>query len=371
MKAIHVFMTIILTSASANAGEAEDPFLWLEEIEGEKALDWARERNAESLGVLEKLPEFEPFFEKNLAVYDSQDRIAYPAIRGEHLYNFWRDAEHERGLWRRTSFEEYRTGEPQWEVLIDLDALAEAEGENWVWDNVGCLAPDYERCLVRLSRGGADAVVVREFDIPTKTFVEDGFQLPEAKGGAEFLDHDTVYVMTDFGAGSMTESGYPRIVKTWKRGTPLEEAATLFEGEHKDIGAFATTIRTPERDYSIILRYPSFFTHNYYLVRDGELHLIPIPDDAEIETIFRNQVLISLKSDWQRGDETWPQGALVSVDLDELIAGEGTVSTVIAPDPRSAISEVDRTRDLVLVNRMTDVRSRLSGYSLVDGEWKE
>jgi len=364
-----LLLTLVTPMTHADV-DTEDPHLWLEDVEGEKALDWARARNEETLSVLQALPEYETFFEKNLAVYDSQERIAYPTIRGPHVYNFWRDADNERGLWRRTTIEAYRKEDPEWDVLLDLDALAEAEDENWVWAGASCLPPAYERCLLSLSRGGADAAVVREFDLPSKTFVEDGFRLAEAKGGATFIDRDTVFVSTDFGEGSMTESGYPRIAKRWKRGQPLAEAETLFEGEHEDIGVFATIVRTPERDYPMVVVAPTFFTNRFYLVEGDELRRVPLPEDADLENIFRNQLLISLKSDWTRDGETWKQGTLVSVDLDQFLAGEGAVQAVVTPDARSSITSVSRTRDLVLVNRMEDVRNRLDAYSLVDGQWQ-
>jgi prolyl oligopeptidase len=369
MKKRFILLTLTLMTTSAMAKDTEDPFLWLEEIEGEKALAWARERNAESLAVLENLPEYQRLYEKNLAVYDSQDRIAYPTIRGDYLYNFWRDANNERGLWRRTTIEEYAKDDPEWEVIIDLDALAETEGENWVWAGSSCLPPKYEHCLVSLSRGGADAAVIREFDIPSRSFVEEGFRLEESKGGAAFFDEDTVFVSTDFGEGSMTESGYPRLTKIWKRNTPLSEAQTLYEGRHEDIGVWSYISHTPERDYPLVVVAPTFFSNIYYLWQQDELRKIDIPEDAELETIFKNQLLISLKSDWARDDKTWKQGALVSVDLDELLAGEGEVQLVLQPDQRSTISGVSRTRDLLLVNRMTDVRNSLDAYSLVDGRW--
>ncbi len=369
-RALTLLAALMMTPMTQAAVDTEDPHLWLEDVEGEKALDWARARNAETLEVLEALPEYERFYEKNLAVYDSQERIAYPAIRGPHLYNFWRDANNERGLWRRTTVEEYRKEEPEWEVLLDLDELAKAEDENWVWGGSSCLPPAYERCLISLSRGGADATVTREFDIPSRSFVEDGFNLPEAKGGASFIDRDTVFVNTDFGEGSMTESGYPRIAKLWKRGQPLAEAETVYEGKFEDIGVSAGVIRTPERDYPVVVVAPTFFTNHYYLYENGNLQRVPVPEDADIEAVFKNQLLVGLKSDWTRDGQTWKQGTLVSVDVDELVAGEGTVKAVVTPDERSSITSVARTRDLLLVNRMEDVRNRLDAYSLVDGEWR-
>jgi len=372
---IHKFLVLALLSATlplTSFGEdSVDPYLWLEDVEGEKALEWAEARNTESLAILENLPEYQTLYAKNLAVYDSDERIAYPQIRGEYVYNFWRDATNERGLWRRTSIENYRKDEPEWEILLDLDALAKAEDENWVWHGADCLHPDYERCLISLSRGGADANVTREYDIPSRKFVENGFYLPESKGGADYVDKDTLFVSTDFGEGSMTESGYPRITKLWQRGTPLSEAKVLYEGKHEDIGVFSYLAHTTEKDYSFVIVLPTFFTNDYYLLRDGGLKKVDIPADSNIETIFHNQLLISLKSDWERNGETWKQGMLVSIDIDELLNGEGRVSIVVAPDSKSAISGVSRTKDLVLVNRMVDVRNRLDAYTLVDGKWTE
>jgi prolyl oligopeptidase len=369
VKPIGLILILNLVAANIMAKDVEDPHLWLEDIEGEKALAWARERNAESLAVLENLPEYQSLFEKNLAVYDSQDRIAYPSIRGEFLYNFWRDETNERGLWRRTTVAEYSKDNPAWDVIIDLDQLAEAEGENWVWKGSSCLPPRYEHCLISLSRGGADATVTREYDIEKRVFVEEGFNLPEAKGVVGFVDQDTVLVSTDFGEGSMTESGYPRLTKIWRRGTALSEAVTLYEGKFEDIGVWSYVAHTPERDYTLVLVAPTFFTNEFHLYEEGSLRKIDIPADAELETIFRNQLVISLKSDWLRDGRTWRQGALVSVDLDQLLAGEGRVQVVLQPDERSAISEVTRTRDMVLVNRMEDVRNRLDAFSLVEDQW--
>src|SRR5205085_309053 len=198
----------------------DDPYLWLEDVQGEKALSWVRERNAASQKELTARPEYAPIRAQVLEVLNSKDRIPFFARRGNWLYNLWQDDQHKRGLWRRTTLAEYRKAEPAWETVIDLDALGKAEGENWVWGGGNCFGPDYRRCLVSLSRGGADAKVVREFDVIAKSFVTDGFTLPEAKSSVDWIDENTVYVSTDFGPGSMTDSGYPRIVKRWKRGTP-------------------------------------------------------------------------------------------------------------------------------------------------------
>jgi prolyl oligopeptidase len=370
LKQIFTLAFLFATLPVISFGEDNvDPHLWLEDIEGEKALEWVEARNTESLGTLQGLPEYQSLYDRNLAVYDSVEAIPYPTIRGDYLYNFWRDAKNERGLWRRTTVEEYSKDEPTWETLLDLDELAKNEDENWVWHGANCLHPDYQRCLISLSRGGADADVTREFDIPSRGFVKDGYYLPESKGGASFIDMDSVFVNTDFGEGSMTASGYPRIAKLWKRGTALSEAKTLYEGTSDDIGVFSTLIHTSEKDYPMVVVAPTFFTNIHYLLKDGELKKLDFPDDADLEAIFQNQLLIGLKSDWERDGKTWKQGTLVSIDIDKLLMGEGQVSVVVKPDSRSAISSVNRTKDMVLVNRMEDVRNRLDAYSLVDGKW--
>ena len=223
-----------MTVATAHAATPEppadldpddDPFLWLEEVHDERALAWVRQRNALSRERLQAWPDFEPLRAQLRGILDARDRIPTVTRRGAHLYNLWQDADHPRGLWRRTTLQDYRRAEPSWETVLDLDALATAEGENWIWSGATSLAPAHRRCLVQLSRGGADAVVVREFDLVDNRFVAGGFVLPEAKSDVEWIDEDTLYVGTDFGPGSLTDSGYARVIKAWQRGTPLAEAA--------------------------------------------------------------------------------------------------------------------------------------------------
>jgi prolyl oligopeptidase len=300
--------------------DSEDPWLWLEDIEGETALDWVRARNAESLEVLQKPELYETLYQMNLAVYNSKERISYPSIRGSYLYNFWRDEKNTRGLWRRTTLEEYQKPEPAWEILLDIDVLAEKEAENWVWKGSECLPPSYELCLLNLSRGGADATVTREFDISSKSFItENAFNLPESKGFVSWIDADNVFVSTNFGEGSMTASGYPRTTRHWKRGTPLQQAKVIHEGLTSDISVYSYVMHTPEADYPMVQVSDTFFTRQVYLLRDGEMKHLDIPDDARLQTIFNNQVLVSLKTDWQRDDQKLQQGELISLDLDQLL----------------------------------------------------
>ena len=276
-----------------------DPYLWLEDISGDDALDWVRKHNDPTLDELIG-DRFEQMRSEALEVLDTDARIPYVRRRGEYLYNFWRDAENTRGLWRRTTLASYRTEQPEWDVILDVDALAKADDENWVWAGADVIEPEYTLALIALSRGGADAAIVREFEMQKREFVTDGFQLPEAKSGISWEDRDTVLVGTDFGPGSLTDSGYPRIVKRWRRGQPLEDAQTLFSGDPADVSVGGGYDRTPGFERLLITRSLDFFNRERYELRGNELIRIDVPTDASI-SIHREWLLIRPRTD-QRGE---------------------------------------------------------------------
>ncbi|MDW8480088.1 MAG: hypothetical protein RML12_10255 [Xanthomonadales bacterium] len=241
-------LLLLIAMTMSEGSPSEDPYLWLEEVEGERALEWAKARSAEARCPLRegRRPSGACATEL-LAILDAEARIPYVSVHGGMLYNFWRDREHRRGLWRRTTLEEYRKPEPAWEILLDLDELARRENENWVWAGAEIREPEADLALVRLSRGGADATVVREFDLRAKRFVADGFRLPEAKSSVSWRSRDEIFVGTDFGPGSLTDSGYPRTARLWRRGTPLAEAPVVFEGEKGDVYAGIGVVRSRGR----------------------------------------------------------------------------------------------------------------------------
>jgi prolyl oligopeptidase len=350
--------TMTATAQSAPTDAGDDPYRWLEDVGGDKPLDWVRAHNAVSTKELEASPDFKPIYDRLLSIYDSKARIPAVVKRGAWLYNFWRDADHVRGLWRRTTLAEYRKAEPNWETLIDLDALAAAENENWVWKGAECLFPDYDRCLLSLSRGGGDAVVIREFDVPSKTFVKDGFILPEAKSDISWRDRDHVYVGTDFGADTLTDSGYPRIVKEWMRGTALASAKTLFEGRKTDVSVSAAVSDEPGYHREFIRRGITFYTSEVFLRVGDTLAKLDVPADAQPGT-WRDQITVELRSDWKIGDRTWPAGALLAMPLVQFLEGSREFHMVFEPGPRKSLAGVTATKHALIVNELDNVRNKL------------
>jgi prolyl oligopeptidase len=337
----------------------EDPYLWLEDVEGDKALDWVRARNAESEAAIASNPGFTQLRSDLLAILDSDARIPFVSKMGEHFYNFWQDQKNPQGVWRRTTLEEYRKDEPKWEVLLDLDALGKAEGVNWVWKGSNCLRPEYRRCLLSLSRGGADATVTREFDLVEKAFVKDGFERPEAKGSVGWIDQDTVYVSTDFGEGTMTDSGYPRTVRIWKRGTPMSEAKLLFEGEAGDISVGAYHDHTPGYERDWVYRATTFYTNQLYLVGEGgKLTRLDLPDSAE-KGAYREWLSLQLREPWKPGEREYPAGSLLAIRLDAFLAGDRDFDVLFEPTPTTSLAGATETRDYVILNVLEDVKNRL------------
>ncbi|MET0995202.1 MAG: prolyl oligopeptidase family serine peptidase [Mycobacterium sp.] len=344
---------------------ADDAYLWLEDITGDDALEWVRAHNEPTTAELCD-DRFEEMRTAALEVLDTDSRIPYVRRRGEYLYNFWRDAANPRGLWQRTSLESYRTDAPEWDVVIDVDALAKADDANWVWAGADVIEPDHSRALVSLSRGGSDAAIVREFDMLTREFVIDGFEVPEAKTQISWEDHDTVLIGTDFGPDSLTESGYPRIVKRWRRGQPLAEAELVFEGPATDVIVAASVDHTPGFERTFVSRAIDFFNDEVYQLRDGELIRIDAPTDASVGT-HREWLMIELRSDWNTGHATYPAGALLAANYDEFLSGSATLDVVFTPDAHTALHQHVWTKDRLLLVTLADVASDVR--VLTPGTW--
>lgn len=352
----------------------DDPYLWLEEVEGERALEWVHARNKECFAELEADARYGKFLSQAEKLLNAKDRIPYGSIRGKYVYNFWQDAEHVRGIMRRTTPESYRLAKPEWETVLDIDALAKAEDENWVYKGTTWLAPDYERCLIKLSRGGTDASVHREFDTLAKRFVEGGFALPEAKSGVTWLDRDTLLVGTDWGEGSLTESGYPRVAKRWKRGTPLAKATTIFEGRHEDIGIWPRVMDSGEETIALVDQSLTFFTGAYHVIGpDGEMTRLPLQESADLAGFYAGRLLFTLREAWEVDGQTHAQGALLAINA-AVFQATGklpTIETIYTPDERTSIEGVTVSRSGLYVTLLQNVKGRILRFSVnpQSGQW--
>ena len=359
--------TLILLAgmtAMSFAWAENDPYLWLEEVDDKKALDWVRAENTSTAERLKSSPLFEELYAEAKTILNSSSRLPEVDQEGDWLYNFWRDEKNPRGVYRRTSLTQFASEEPEWEVVIDIDALGVKEDKQWVFKGMDCLPEHPEHCLVRLSPGGGDAVVSREFNSVSKTFVQDGFFLPLAKGGASWIDADTVFVSTDFGEGSMTESGYPRIVKRWKRGTPLDQAELLYEGDVQSVSASAFRMHSSGGDIDMVREGITFWTAERYQLLEGGLKKLVLPLSATVNGAFQGRLIISLKEDWSRDGETYPQGAVLIADTTALHAnGKGAIDVLIEPDETTIVQSVNTTDSTILVTVLENVRGKIYRYN--------
>lgn len=340
------------------AGEAEDPNLWLEEVTGERALQWVEERNAETVDELDGSA-YTELKGRIQEILDSDERIPYVQKMGDHYYNFWQDADHVRGIWRRTTLDEYKKAEPAWELVLDLDQLNANSNESvpLTWGGASCLPPAYQRCMLALAPGGSDADLKREFDLTTKSWVDGGFTLPQAKSDVSWVDQDTLMVMTDLGEGTTTSSGYPRQVRLWKRGTPLAEAPVIFEGQGTDVSVWGYKDHAPGFEREIVGRSTSFFAREVYLRRPEGNVRIPVPEDANANP-WREWLLIELRSDWEVGGKTWPAGSLLATKLEPFLAGEQTFEALFTPSPTRALASLSSTQGALVLDVLDQVRSR-------------
>ncbi len=360
----------------------DDPFGWLEDVEATEALTWVRERNARTHRTLGSGTRFEATERAILDVLDSEDRIPEVSRIGDHLYNFWRDGAHPRGVWRRTTLDSYRTDTPRWETVLDLDSLAEAEGTAWVWHGASLLRPTpaqlatgqpWRRALVDLSVAGSDADVTREFDLVDLRFVPapDGFERAEAKGGLAWADEDTVYVFTDLGPGTTTTSGYPRTVRLWRRGTPLDAAPVVYEGRTDDLYISGRRSRTPGFERDLVHRSIAFYRSETFLVADvgtpaQTLRRIEVPESAEVG-LHREWLLVELRDDWAVGGRDYPAGALLAARLDDFLAGTRDLTVLFEPTATTSLAGATWTRHHLVLNVLDDVVNRLHVLTPPDG----
>ena len=377
---ILLFYVLVMANANLVNGDTErsqntsDPFLWLEEIEGKQALEWVHARNRECFDELQSDDRYEKFLAQSESLLNAKDRIPYGSIRGKFVYNFWQDSKNVRGIIRRTSLESYRSITPKWETVLSIDELAKAEKENWVYKGSSWLTPNYERCLIKLSRGGTDASVYREFDTIAKHFVEDGFTIPEAKSGVAWLDRNTLLIGTDWGENSLTESGYPRIVKLWKRGKPLDKAEVIFEGKHKDIGIWPRVMDSGDETLALVEQSLTFFTGAYHLINtNGKLIRLPLQDSADLVGFYAGRLLFTLREAWEVDGTTHPQGALLAINA-AMFKSTGklpVIETIITPNKQTSIEGVTFSRSGLYITLLQNVKGLILRFKVdaQNGKW--
>ena len=369
--AMLLLLATVATAAVAQerAPAPPDPYRWLEEIHGEKALEWVRSQNARTAAILEEDPRFDELYQQALTALNSETRIPSLTARGDWLYNLWRDDEHPRGVYRRTTLAALSSGEPKWETVLDIDAMSKRDGRQWVYKSMTCLEPEYVRCMVSLSPGGGDAVEIREFNLETLEFVEDGFFVPLAKSSVHWRDEDSLYVGTDFGPGTMTESGYPRVSKLWLRGTSLAEAETIYEASPESVGASTQRIRTEGGDIDLVVDSLTTWTSRYDHLVDGDLHMLNLPESAVIEGGYDGRLVISLKEDWTIGERTLPQGSIVIAPPGDLHGEVEKIEVLVTPSRREIVEDVETSEQGIIVTVLDNVRGRLYRYQETDAGW--
>ncbi len=364
----------ILAFLVAAAPLPPDPFLWLESVHGARATAWVKTENAKTLAVLKADPHFAAFDADAFKVNSATDRIPFARIINGEVYNFWRDAEHVRGIWRKTSIADYNTPMPTWTTVLDLDALAKSEGKNWVWHGAH-VSPDGSRALISLSEGGEDASTDREFDLKTATFVPDGFVLPRGKQNATWENESTLLVSREWTPGELTASGYAYDTRRLKRGQPLADATEVFSGEKSDVSSGPESVRDGQGHRVIFIRRGvSFFQSEESIFTPQGLKPFPIPKKSSVQGMVDGHMLVSLDEPWTTGGRTFAQGSLVSLELADVLADPAHLKAtlVYAPGPRESLQGVGTTRDHLVITTTDNVRGRVAVYTpSATGTWSK
>lgn len=366
-------ITIIINACGMSNNDdnkMKDLYLWLEDVEGKEALQWVESQNELTKERYSQAETFDETYNYLLDDYNSVDRIPFPSIRGQYIYNFWRDKNNIKGIWRRTSLESYQNDAPEWETVIDVDLLANEENKNWVWRGANCLGPDFKKCLVSLSDGGKDASVLREYDIETKTFVEDGFFAPEAKQYSDWINEDQVLIATDFGEGTLNESGYARQVRLWNRGDNLLSSEILFEGGYQDIFSFPFSEIRPDGNYFGVLEGPTFFTKILHLYSNDKLIKVDLPLKVDIYGTYQNLLLISIAEEWLG----FAIGSLLAVNIEDALAQNITsksVKMLFEPTDTSFLRSVSIGKDQILVNTLDNIKGKITHFKKIGKTWFE
>ena len=357
------------TSTLGNAAplKSDKDYQWLEELRSDKSLSWVKQQNERTLKRLEATPTFDSMKKDALAILEAKDKIPYGGIRKDFVYNFWQDADHVKGIWRRASWKTYTASKPEWETLLDVDALAKSSGKNYVFGGANCLQSDPNRCLITLSEGGSDASFKREFDISKKDFVKGGYELPASKSVLDWVSKDEVLFGNALTAATQTDSGYPIEVRSWKRGQKADEAPVVFKGEKSDVSVsgWVTRDESEGKDYVFYSRSLSFYTSELYVPKDGKPFKLPLPIDVEMRGLHKGLLLFTNRKQLDK----YPAGSLIAVEYSDLVKGKTSYKLIFTPTERQSIGGVSFTKDYMYLDLLDNVRSRVTRYEYKGKEW--
>jgi prolyl oligopeptidase len=351
---------------------SSDPYLWLENNSDKNVADWVKKHDQKTLNKLTVDPRYDSLTSDIKSTFASKDRIPWPTIRDGSIRNFWEDQSHSRGVWRQTTFSSYKQEIPNWETLIDINQLNKEEGKSWVWAGSDCLAPKFNLCLIKLSDGGKDSHIVREFDVSKKAFVANGFTLPEAKSSVSWINKNTLFIATEMGPGTLNQSGYPRQVRIWTRGTPASESRLIFEGQDKDVSVSADKNFRPDSQNMFVTRGISYYEQEVFQYQsNGTLVKLPFPASSQYLGDFKGLVFCLLRKDWPLSHQTFKAGSVVALPLKNISTQsfENDIETVFKPDEKSFFSTFETTKNRVYLQILRNVKGEIYQASRKSGEW--
>ena len=361
--ALSAAASMTVAAAPSGAQVQDDPYIWLEDVSSPKAMSWVEQHNARTTSQLEADPRYKGYYAEALTIAEAKDRVPTGSFLGGQIYNFWQDADHVRGIWRRTTLSSYATGKPDWETVVDLDALAAKEKANWVWKGAQCARPLERRCLINLSDGGEDAVTIREFDLKTKGFVKGGFLLPKGKQDVSWENENSLLVSREWKPGQLTNSRYAYVIKRLRRGQPLSSAVELFRGTKSDVSASSAVLRDAQnRTLPLVVEATDFWHSRHFLLGPKGVRRANIPEKAQFIDLVDGRAIIQSQEEWTPAgaSKAYPAGSLFSVDLAQLRANPARLkpTLIYTPGPREALQGASAAKDVLLVSILDNVQGR-------------
>jgi prolyl oligopeptidase len=362
-------MLLIPAMATFAHSNKADENLWLEDVDAKKSLAWVKQSNQATDKSLASTPLYQSLYQDALSALNKKDKLLHISQQGDWIYNYWKGEKNPRGVYRRATVASFNSGSPVWNTVLDIDKMSKIDDTKWVFKGMNCLRPEYEKCLVSLSPGGGDATELREFNSRTLKFVEVGFNLPTSKMGVSWIDENNVYVGTDFGPDSMTDSGYPRIQKIWKRGTPLSEAKIVLEADKKSVAAYAYRMVTDSGNIDLLVESLDFWRNSYSQFIDNKTVPLNLPESAVINSAIDGNLVVSLQKDWTFEGKEYLQGSVLIIEPALLRGKKGSIEVLIKPDRAAIVEDITVTKKGILAVILEDVKSRVYLYENNKGQW--